>query len=527
MTPAEGNANLLGAVFTPTTNWAAHSAARQEALQLGEILNQHAAQKNAETSAAAADTEAFLATARATPFMGRDKQKLMAHINAEQKALEKKLVEDYGGNIRLFAKSELPAWKAAASQRLLSQPWYQQASENTRNVVAAQEARNKNEFLVGNGDLTNFKSGEAELSDFLAGKSDGYSFRGGYKPEDDLKHFRETYAPGKLPWERVQVGEDEKLAHLVDVYGKEMGVDKFLRQHRNVPIFYRQEPLTKAVEFAQNQGRYQMAINADQRSANADRRSAAAFQTGEQLKRQHMTLNGLEIQKKSAELSGKTASGVGYDYQKFAAGATDQMRLKTPQGQTVTLVGSPQFGGSTDVLLQQMGLSKTKRKEGDKIVDTYSRGNITQGYTFQNGLNPIDLSKSQFTVENVDPKVFINANQIDAKNQRFVGPVNGLVRATIRFNSVRDAEKSGLYDPNRLLNGTGATSMFDSETKLGAGVYDPETMTATLLLPAGYVDQQSNPNYINADIKANQGQKEANQSWGMPLPYNTNFTTTP
>ncbi|RYC70678.1 hypothetical protein [Spirosoma sordidisoli] len=530
---ASGNANLIGAVTAPFTNWSAASAARQEAVQVGAIANQQSEQQLAEEQQGEALTQQFLQKARSLPFLGKDRQRLQAYVNAEEKALYRKLLTEYNGNFRAFAKAELPTWQADSASRLQQQPWYAQATENVRNVLAAQEAANKSEFLVGNGDLKNFRSGEKELEGFLTGQSDVYKFRGSYKPDDDLKEIRDQYAPGRLPWERVAVGEDEKLNRLVDKYGREMGVDKYLRQHAGTQVYYKTDPITKAYEFQMDQGRYQMAVNDDKRSQarlgmegqrlglafDANRRAAAGFKTDQALKGQAYQLNQIKIAKGLQDLSGKSADGKGYDYKLFGEGAApaDRIRLnpdaegskvlpfsKVDLSKVGQLQGATLFGELGDVLLKQLGIQKTKTG--------FSKGNIQEGFIDANGVQPINLKGLNFQVMAVEPKVFIDPKSMNPAKGALNRDTRGYSRVTVQFNDPTEARKAGLFD-----NWTGF-----GPTKAGTGVYNPSTRQATIFVPIGAVDEATNPNFVNALIKAQQGQKRANDEWdspSIPTPY--------
>lgn len=526
----DNGAGLIGAALMPRDNWAARSAERDRSLQLGAYRTAQKEQEVLLEQQAAAQTEEFLTAARSLSFMGRDVQKLGAHVKGEEKQLLKRLQEDYGGNYKKFWMAEGQQWMAGAAERLKQSPFYQQATQNRQNILAAQEARKKGEFIVGNRAPTGagYQTGEQQLQDFLNGKADTYSFNGSYKPEDDLKPLREQYAPGKFPWERVAIDEDTKLNSLIDTHGEQLGLDKYYRQHQGTQVFYKTDPITKMYDFQRDQGRYQMDIGRfgmEQTRLNRDgvRLNMAVQDQSDQrlLRGQQATLNNLKIKKATNELSGAGIDGKTFDYKAFAEGATDELTIapdaegskKLPlSGIDLSgvrrLRGTTLFEGLPDIFLQQMGVTKTKTG--------YEGGTVKEGFIDSNGVYPIDLSKSRYQTVAVDPKVFIDPRRIDAGNQRLQRGTKGFTRMTIQFATKEDAINAGVFSNWKV----------GSVPKGAVGAYDKATRQLTFYGNIGDVDRASNPNLINAAIKAQQGQKVANEDYGSGAPslyFDTNF----
>ncbi len=504
---ALGSSGLLAALLQPTQNFAARSAARDQAVQLGAYQSALDQQEAQQTQAADAEKEAYLAKLRAQPFLGKDVAKLAAHVKGEEQQLYKELQSPaYSGDIKKFMATRGAGWMNESAERLRNSPFYQQALQNVDNVTQANEARKKGEFLAGNGDIKNYQTGEQRLQDFLSGKSDSFVHAGSYKPEDDLKSLRDQYAPGSLPWVPTPISEDTKLNSLVDNYGQNIGVDKYLRQHRGTRILYRTDPITKMYDFQRDNQRLTM----EQQRLGL---SIADHNQMSGLRAQQAELNRLNIAKKKNELSGTTENGVPFALD-FLSRPSEVLRLqhdpmapkKLPHsgidvGQIPALSGVTMFDQSDQALARQLGLQKTK--EG------YSRGNIKEGFSTANGVHGFDLSGSNFSVVSYNPKLYYNTQQFKGDKTT---KLDGFAQVTVKFSTPQDAERAGLYDPNRVWGGTSPTSIFDSTTKAGTGVYDPATQTATFFTPTGALGK----GFFHSVQKSQQGVKAANEDSDQP-----------
>ena len=517
---AAGGSNLLGALLSPVDNFAARSAARSEGMQLATYRAQLQEQDLLKEQQAAAEADQFAQTIRKIPFVGRDQQKLQAFVKSEEQQLYKTLRDEYGGNFRKFWAARGPSFLSGAATRLRESPFYAQALQNIQNVALGQESHAKGENLVGQVGPNGYQTGEQQLQDFLAGKSDTYVHNGSYKPDDDFKEVRSTYANGHMPWERVAMSENDKLNYLIDTHGEATGRDKFLRQHQGTSVYYRTDPITKMFDFQNDQarmkmdiGRYGMAQNADRRAAtqlglsiNADKRASVnSAMQGELL--------GLRIQEKKNEING-TLNGKPFDYD-LLSHPSEVIRLahdpanpkKLANGIDLSklnsLAGVTLFGQNDEVLAQQLGLQKTKYG--------YTRGNIKSGFTTGNGVHALDLSQSGFTVQSISPTVFYNPSDVRPNGLNPNG-VNGYAQVTVQFDNDQAATKAGLYNERW-------GWLPDESTKAGTGVYTPNSdknmstsRTATIFVPVGNIDGNKNKSFVKAIQKNTMGTSAANKA---------------
>lgn len=508
MIPVANSAQLVSALLSPKTNYAARSAQRQEAVQLQGVLTAQEQQKALESQQAQAETENFLQAAKSLSFMGRDRQKLSDYMRGEEKSLYERLKNGYGGDLRKWQAAEGSQWMQGVTQRLQSSPFYQSASQNRLNVMSAQAARQKGEYLIGSQQGDTYQTGEQQLADFLAGKSDSYDHRGSFKPEDAVKGLREQYAPGRYSFERVQATPDEVYNHLVSTHGAEVGGDYFHRTYKNVPVFYKTAPLEDAVKFGNDQTRLNIALD-DNRMSHT--------RLGMQAQLQGAQLEGVRLsnQKKRNELSGKGADGMPYDHYLLSSPSEmvplrhdpanpKQLATGVDLGKVKSLAGVTLYGNGDDILARQLGLQRTR--------DGY-RGHFNEAFTTENGVNAINLKGVSYNILGVDSKAFYNPGDLSPGADRR-SPLHGYARVTLQF-SPYEAEKAGLYDPNRLpfVDKDKPTSFADSETRTGAGVYNPATGTATLYVPAGDL---RNPNFLKAMQRDEKGTKSANEDFTAP-----------
>ncbi|CCH01304.1 hypothetical protein FAES_3296 [Fibrella aestuarina BUZ 2] len=515
MTPT-GGAGLIAALATPYDNIAGRSAARQEGLQLSAYITQQAQQEQQQEALAGAQSEQALQYLNALPFVGADKTKLHQYVRETvTKPFFERLATVYNGSAARMLAAE-PGLLAQKKAELEQQPFYLQAKKHLEEVERAKAALAKGEVLVGYGDSpTNYRTGEAALADFLAGRAETFAMRGSYKPEDDLKELRNQYAPGKMPWEQTPVSEADKQAHLVNSYGADMGIDKYLRQHVGVPTYYKTDPITKKVEFQNDQQRLAL---------EKSRFNLSVQQAGEAsaLRRKQGQLLDLKIAKEKGEQNG--TAGMGFDYgmlsrpQQVIKLATDDPKKKLPHsgldiGGMRGLHATGLFGEGEQFIASQLGLSKGKN-------GVYSKGSIKDAFTDANGVATFDLKDRHFDVVGVDPRLYYDPRDVGTAGLNPKG-VRGFARVVVKFNNVREAEKAGLYDPNRLsmgLFGNGdATGMFDSVTKGGAGVYDPASMSATLFVPMGAIDRKNNFTFMRQQQIQAAGKKEASAEAAMPF----------
>jgi hypothetical protein len=525
--PPAGNAGLLSAILTPRDNWSARSAARQEGLQLQTYLTAQKQQEVLAEQQAAANAEQFLASAKAIPFLGRDVQRLNTHLRSEEKELFTRLHDDYDGNFKRFWDAEGSSWMQQAAARLTQSPFYQQATLNRQNVMAAQQAVQKGESLVGMPAPTpsGLKTGEQQLQEFLEGKADTFSFNGSYKLNDDLKPLRDQYAPGKYPWIKTQVDEQTKYDSLVGQHGELIGRDMYMRHYKGVPVFYKTDPFTDKFKFERDQGRYAIAV--DEHNRGGIRLNMQLQDQADQrvLRTQQATLNDFKIKEKRNERNGTTNSGVRFDEDLLSSPqVTLSLRhdFSTPKklphsgidlGTINLLSGVTLFNDKADeAWKRQLGLSRQTIKIGNQTVERYGRGNITEGFTDQNGVNAINLKDRDFEVIQVEPKMYYDAadNRSGDKKNPGLNPdgVKGYARVLLQFNDNTEAYRAGLRD----FLGIG-------QTKAGTGVYNPSNHTATLFVPAGYIDGKKNKQFLKALQQAYQGQKMANESPEASAPF--------
>ena len=509
-TPISSSDAVLSAILQPHTNYAARSAARQEAVQLQGYLTAQEEKKASEAQQADANTQQYLQTLKSVQFMGRDQQKLAGHVRGEERAVYQRIRDDYGGNFKQWYAAEYPSWVQQATARLTQSPMYQQATQNRQNVMTAQEARQKGERLVGSAVGGKYQTGEQQLQDFLQGRSDAYVNSGSYKPEDDLKELRSTNAPGRMPWEQVAVSEEDKLAHLINQYGEQVGVDKYQRQHKNIATFYRTEPLTKKIDFINDQQRMQMELG-----------RYGMAQEDQSMQRQLFGLQkeGLRLsnKKKKAELNGGgSEKKVPYDHYllsspseiiplKHDPASPKRLSNGVDLGKINKLSGVTLYGQGDDILARHLGLQRTR--------DGY-RGHFDSAFSTENGVNAINLKGVNYEILGVDSKAFYNPADM-GPNADPHGHLQGFARVTLRLSPYA-AEAAGLYNPNRMpfVDKDKPTSLFDSETKIGSGgVYNPQSGTATLYVPAGNL---RNPNFVKALQRDEKGTKSANEEFNAP-----------
>jgi len=538
-----GNAGLIGAVANPYDNWAARSAARQEALQLQGVLTAEKEQEALQQQQAAAQMDSFLAATKALPFMGRDVQKIHNHLKGEEQQLLTRLHDDYQGDVRKWYAAEGPAWEQGVITRLTQSPLYQQATLNRQNVLAAQEAVKKGEYLVGHQAPTQsgYATGEQQLQDFLSGRADTFDFRGSYKPDDDLKSIREEYAPGVPSWIPTKASEDVKLNRLIQLHGQEKGMDMYLRHYKDSDVLYKYDPAQKAIEFAMQQGRYQM---------DQGRYVREGVLANDRLKTNAVTrkLSQAHIDKLNRESWSENPNET-FDYTLLGKGSTHQLTI-APDSQegkklpvsgidlakTRRLVGTTLFGNLSDAVAQQIGLGPKQETDlyydsafgSNKVrVQHYGKGNVKEGFIDANGVHPIDLSHSDYVTTGFEPVLFMNPRNIesgylakDAKGKTISVPnhlkrdTNGFVKMTIRFKSKDDAAKAGVF----------SNTTIGSVPKGAIGAYNKETRELTFYGNIGHIDRGSNPNLTNQMIKLQQGQKQANEDYGAPSLY---FDTDP
>jgi hypothetical protein len=504
------------------------SAQRQEAVQLQGILTQQKEIEVRQEQQAAAALEQQLAAERALPFFGKDLLNLSAHVRGEEKQLFERLRDNYAGDTRRWYAAEGQSWMAGAAARLQKAPFYQQATQNRAAVLAAQQAITEGKHIVGTTAADGYRTGEQQLQDFLSGRSNTFSFNGSYAPDDDLKELRNTLPSARLPFERVAVSEEEKLAHLINVHGEEVGTSKYFRQHRNVPTFFKTLPLTEAVKFGQDnvrfgmeQGRYGMEQGRYRMAQQDQAMQRAMF--GLQAEGQQ-----LSNAKKRQELSGVGANGLPFDYD-LLAHPSETVALKhdpannhkLPSGIDVSkmksLAGVTLFGGADEVLAKQLGMSRTK--------DGYTRGNIKEGFSEANGVNAFSLAGADFEVVGLSPTLYYSPADVLPNGMLNPNGVRGYARITAKFSTPDAAAKAGLYNPNRLplTSRTDKTGIFDSETKSGVAVYNPETKQASFFVPVGYIDGRLNKPMVKQIQKSVMGQKEANESFDAPYTPRPNY----
>ena len=511
-----GSAGLIAAIATPRENFAARQAARQEALQLQNILSTQQQQEVADEQAAAAALEQQLAAERALPFFGKDRQNLASHVKGEEKQVFERLRDNYAGDARRWFAAEGQSWMAGAAARLQKAPFYQNATQNRAAVLAAQQAITEGKHIVGTAAADGYRSGEQHLQDFLEGKSDSFSFKGSYKPDDDLKEFRDRFAPGRLEHERVAVSEEEKLAHLINKYGQEGGQDRYYRQYRMVPTYYKSSSLNAAIKFGQDNARFGM----EQGRFGMEQGRFRMQQEDQSRQRELFGLQkqGLKLSnaKKAQELSGDGANGLPFDTDFFLyptakldlrheAGVKKQLPYSgTDISRVRTLAGRTLFGDAVQPIAQQLGLQRTK--DG-----TYTSGNIREAFSPDNGTGVFDLSKSQFTVQSIEPTLFYDPVDVTPAGLSPAG-VNGYVRVKVQFNSDASATAAGLYNERW-------GWLPDGSTKAGTGNYVPNnddnpanSRTATLMVPIGKVDAQHNKPLMKAIQKETMGVSAANKA---------------
>ena len=515
MIPATNESGLLGVLAQPRENWSARSAARQEELQLQNILTTQKTQAVAEEMAAAAALEQQLAAERALPFFGKDLQNLSAHVKNDERQVFERLRNNYSGDARRWFAAEGQSWMAGAAARLQQAPWYQKAVQNRASVLAAKQAIEKGEYVVGTAATDGYRSGEQNLQDFLEGKADTFNYKGAYKPEDDLKELREMFAPGRYEHERVAVSEEEKIAHLINKYGQEGGADRYYRQHKNVPTYFRSSGLNGAIKFGQDNARFGM----EQGRFGMEQ---GRFRMQEEDQSRERQLFGLQKQglqlsnaKKAQDLTGGGGeNGMPFDYSLFANPDTKVALKNDATGnkrfsngvdfsKVTTLAGATLQGNGDEILARHLGLQRTK--------DGYV-GRFKDGYIPSNGGHVVNLEKSNYTIQGLESKVYYDPKDLGTNsNER--KPLKGYAKVTLKFSTPYDAEKAGVYDPNRVWGGTKPTSIFDSETRAGVGTYDPETQTATMFVDASDI---RGVNLQKALQKSQMGTKESNESFNAP-----------
>lgn len=517
MIPAN-SAAVLGALLKPSRNYAAEQGAKMEALQLQGILTTQKQQEVAEEEAAQAQAEQFMQAVNSLPFEGRDKQKLSQYMKGEERALFTRLRDGYAGDYRKFMQAEGSTWMQGAATRLQSSPFYQQATLNRQNVLLAKQALQKGERILGSDTPGGYVSGEQYLAQYINGQTDAFDLKGTYKPDTDAaKELREQYAPNRLPWERVAATPDEVAAHLVSKYGAEVGRDLYERNFKGVPVYYRSDKITDAVRFGQDNSRFNMEVGKYRMAQDDQRMQRAAFGSSEALRRKQ----GQLLDAKIAETNRQGQGGRPYDHYLLSS-PSEMVQLRhdpaNPKqlangvdlGKVNALAGVTLYGNGDDILARQLGLQRTR--------DGY-RGSFGQAFTTENGVNAINLKGVSYDILGVDSKAFYNPADFGPNaDQR--KPLNGYARVTLKF-SPYEAEKAGLYDPNRLpwIDKNKPTSTFDSETRLGTSLYNPATGTATLYVPAGDL---RNPNFLKAMQRDEKGTKSANEDFtapAVPLPY--------
>ena len=439
-------------------------AARQEALQLQSMITQQKELELTQEQQAGAQLQNYLQQVKSLPFIGADVSKLKDYVrkNIEQPVYNR--LKEYGGSLRKWMGTEGAAFMQNANSALLQSDMYKRADQNRLSVEQAREAIKKGEVLIG-GQLegtNNYMPGEAMLSDFLSGKREVFDFHGSYKQEDDMKTLRETYAPGKMPWDIVAVPEAQKLNFLIDTHGREKGMDKYYRQHMGTQVLYKYDPLNKAQEFE---------WKAEDQAMQRQRHGLAM-----QLGNQQLGLNQLRAEKLKNDLTGKSDSSQASLWEQMRNEATNEFNIAVggDPNNVLPLYGMTVAKGDK-LFADELGLQRINDKDGGFSISGLKKALTDKGDIF-------DLSNIKGSVIGIAPKLYYNAREAGPDGS-FPNGQTGYARVTVKFNNPYEAEKLGLYDPNRVFGGTGSTSMFDMQTGKGTGIYDPDTQTATFTVP--------------------------------------------
>lgn len=453
-TVSQGNAGLIGAIMQPSVSYGQMAAARQERFQLQGILTQQAEVALAEEQQAVAQQQQYMQQLGSLPFVGRDIQKLGQHLKAEQKAVYDRLATTYNGNFKQFWQVEGPTWMQGASTRLQQSKVYQQGVLNRQNVDMARKAVAEGKVLNGQGSLENYQFGETLLNQFESGMSDGFRFSGAYKPEDDMKEIRGKYAPGHYSWEQVQASDGEVQAQLLQAHDKPTAMDKYLRQYKGVPVFYKSDPMNvkqdyvwKAEDQQMDKGRYgmeQTRLGMEKgrygMAVQANGRAAQAHNMNMKLGQQKLNKGEEEAQLGAGGFAQKLIGEGGQIQVQIGSAGTKPGVRKLPNGQIDltkmggVLNGVPLLGNGYDFLMQQLGLAKGK--------DGYT-GNITEAFTEANGGHVIDLSKSSYTILPLDNTLYYDGKANHSGN---AGKLKGFARVRIQFDSGDDAKAAGLWN---------------------------------------------------------------------------------
>ena len=488
---SQGNFALVGAIPS-ADSYGRRQAARAEAIQLQSAITQNQELELAKEQQAAAALEQQKAALRNIPFEGTDRIKLAGFLRDTESQLAKRL-QQYNGNLQQFYAAEGARWHQQVSTALRNSPFFQQALINRQNVEAARQAIQKGEVITGRYDDKTGKliSGESMLSQFLGGRADRFDYLGSYKREDDLKPLRDVYAPGKPSWEPTAVSEQDKVNHLINVYGYEVGMDKYYRQHKGVPTMYKYDPIEKKTEFGwkaedqqmqkgrygMEQGRYQMA-----------KEGFALDQT----------LKGLRIAEKTQELNGGTDAQGRAFIEREAAHANKMISIPN----VGNMPGFSLHNDGVEVMATSMGLQKTK--------DGIYKGRLGKVLTEKG--DTLDLSGiGNVGVVSIEPTQYFTGM---GPNGKFGKDAPGFARITVKFNDPYQAEKVDLYDPNWKF-------LPDWQTEKGTGVYNPNTQEATFIVPTGNINPDANRPYNRALQQKNQGQDKANKDYDGPALFNT------
>lgn len=490
---SQGNFALVGAIPS-ADSYGRRQAARAEAIQLQSAITQNQELELAKEQQAAAALEQQKAALRNIPFEGTDRIKLAGFLRDTESQLAKRL-QQYNGNLQQFYAAEGARWHQQVSTALQNSPFFQQALINRQNVEAARQAIQKGEVVVGKWDQSTGRltTGESMLSQFLAGKADRFDYLGSYKPQDDVKPIRDVYAPGKPSWEPTVAPEDAVQNLLVSTYGYDVGMDKYARQYKGVPVMYKYDPIEKKTEFGwkaedqqmqrgrygMEQGRYQMA-----------REGFALDQT----------LKGLRIAEKTQELNGGTDAQGRAFIEREAAHANKMISIPN----VGNMPGFSLHNDGVEVMATSMGLQKTK--------DGIYKGRFGKVLTEKG--DTVDLSGlSNVDVISIEPTQYFAGMGPNGKFGKDGGL--GFARVTVKFSDPYQAEKLDLYNPNW-------GWLPDWQTEKGTGVYNPDTGEATFIVPTGNIDPRSNQPYNRALQQKNQGQKKANEDYANPVLFDTN-----
>lgn len=489
------NSALIAEVFKPRTSWGQLMALKDRDLQYQVTLTQAEQQKALEMQQADANFQAVQAALNENDFEQPDEVRVGAWLKGQEKTLATYLKDQYQGDVAQWYKVEFPAWVHNTMTQLRKSPEYQQAVQNRLQVGLLKKARAEGQTPVGRvvqdkAGKPRYVSADEMYLEYMNGKTPSFTYLGAYKPDDDLKEMRDTFAPGVSPFVRTPVSEEEKLNFLMQKYPREIALDKYYQQHQSATVFYKSKPMDELMKFQQSQAEFRM----KQQEFGMNRQLK-----NEQYKGLQLT-NAIKATKLQELAEEKDPNGffnkmmnvavaetpVYFD----AANGNKQLRQsgidlnQLHNGHGAASFNAIPVYGSEDIIAQRLGL--TKGKEGYT-----GRLSFSEGIAEQNGFHAIDLSRSKFQVVGVENKVLYNQ-----KN-----PDQGFARITVRFDNESEAAKAG-YLAEWL--------PWDWTTREGTGNYNKTTKEATLTVPMGSLSKDKN--FWHSLQKNMMGRQAANAS---------------